>query len=109
MGTIAHTRGWCSLSESSSTDSRGSTFFSPYRSFCFITRETRLKNVSPAVEGETTFMHHISIDPNDHFVSRRMSFPLHDSDKLIKQTYSVYVFLPEDEGQDITRKWHLSM
>ena len=38
-----------------------------------------------------------------------MSFPLHDSDKLIKQTYSVYVFLPEDRGQDITRKWHLSV
>lgn len=38
----------------------------------------------------------------------RMSFPLHDSDKLIKQTYSVYVFLPEDRGQDITRKWHLT-
>lgn len=38
-----------------------------------------------------------------------MSFPLHDNDKLIKQTYSVYVFLPEDRGQDITRKWHLSM
>jgi hypothetical protein len=27
---------------------------------------------------------------------------------LIKQTYSVYVFLPEDRGQDITRKWHLT-
>ncbi|KAN0136855.1 Gti1/Pac2 family domain containing protein [Lactarius tabidus] len=38
----------------------------------------------------------------------RMSFPLHDNDKLIKQTYSVYVFLPEDRGQDITRKWHLT-
>ncbi|KAI9508090.1 Gti1/Pac2 family-domain-containing protein [Russula earlei] len=38
----------------------------------------------------------------------RMSFPLHDRDKLIKQTYSVYVFLPEDRGQDITRKWHLT-
>ena len=38
-----------------------------------------------------------------------MSFPLQDNDKLIKQTYSVYVFLPEDKGQDITRKWHLSM
>ncbi|KAH9992285.1 hypothetical protein BJV77DRAFT_1067784 [Russula vinacea] len=38
----------------------------------------------------------------------KMSFPLHDSDKLIKQTYSVYVFLPEDRGQDITRKWHLT-
>ncbi|KAI0293969.1 Gti1/Pac2 family-domain-containing protein [Russula brevipes] len=38
----------------------------------------------------------------------RMSFPLHDSDKLIKQTYSVYVFLPEDRGQDVTRKWHLT-
>jgi len=37
-----------------------------------------------------------------------MSFPLHDNDKLIKQTYSVYVFLPEDRGQDITRKWHLT-
>ncbi|KAI0264665.1 Gti1/Pac2 family-domain-containing protein [Gloeopeniophorella convolvens] len=38
----------------------------------------------------------------------RLNFPLHDSDKLIKQTYSVYVFLPEDRGQDITRKWHLT-
>ena len=38
-----------------------------------------------------------------------MSFSLQDNDKLIKQTYSVYVFLPEDKGQDITRKWHLSM
>jgi len=37
-----------------------------------------------------------------------MSFPLHDGDKLIKQTYSVYVFLPEDRGQDVTRKWHLT-
>jgi len=37
-----------------------------------------------------------------------MNFPLHDSDKLIKQTYSVYVFLPEDRGQDVTRKWHLT-
>jgi hypothetical protein len=54
-------------------------------------------------------MHHIFLDLNDHFISSRMSFPLHDSDKLIKQTYSVYVFLPEDKGQDITRKWHLSM
>lgn len=81
------------------------------RSFCFITRETPLKNVSPAVEGETTLRPCITflLDPNDRFVSRRMSFPLHDSDKLIKQTYSVYVFLPEDKGQDITRKWHLSM
>lgn len=41
-------------------------------------------------------------------LSRRMSFPLNDSDKLIKQTYSVFVFLPEDRGQEITRKWHLS-
>ncbi|KAH8993618.1 Gti1/Pac2 family-domain-containing protein [Lactarius hatsudake] len=39
---------------------------------------------------------------------RRMSFPLPDSDKLIKQTYSVFVYLPEDIGQDITRKWHLT-
>jgi len=37
-----------------------------------------------------------------------MSFPLQDNDMLLKQTYSVYVFLPEDKGQDIIRKWHLS-
>ncbi|KAI0317953.1 Gti1/Pac2 family-domain-containing protein, partial [Amylostereum chailletii] len=34
--------------------------------------------------------------------------PIPESDKLIKQTYSVYVTLPEDQPQDITRKWHLT-
>jgi Gti1/Pac2 family transcription factor len=36
--------------------------------------------------------------------SRSMS----DSERLIKQTYSVHVSLPEDRAQCITRKWHIS-
>ncbi|TFY75674.1 hypothetical protein EWM64_g8340, partial [Hericium alpestre] len=36
------------------------------------------------------------------------SAPLHDADRLIKQTFSVFVSLPEDRAQDITRKWHLT-
>jgi len=31
-----------------------------------------------------------------------------DSERLIKQTYSVHVSLPEDRAQGITRKWHIS-
>jgi hypothetical protein len=31
-----------------------------------------------------------------------------DSERLIKQTYSVHVSLPEDRTQGITRKWHIS-
>ncbi|KAI0065243.1 hypothetical protein BV25DRAFT_1799341, partial [Artomyces pyxidatus] len=38
----------------------------------------------------------------------RPSAPLHESEKLIKQTYSVYVSLPEDQAQEVTRKWHLT-
>ncbi|KAH9171069.1 Gti1/Pac2 family-domain-containing protein [Lactarius sanguifluus] len=69
--------------------------------------QTRPRNASPAAEGEyftPTPLTKLSVLP----FLRRMSFPLPDSDKLIKQTYSVYVFLPEDRGQDITRKWHLT-
>ncbi|KAI0305327.1 Gti1/Pac2 family-domain-containing protein [Multifurca ochricompacta] len=57
------------------------------------------------------FLFYYQRDPAQERLSSgggRMSFPLQDSDKLIKQTYSVYVFLPEDRGQDITRKWHLT-
>ena len=83
-----------------------------HRSSYSITKETRPRNASPPAEGRL-----LTVPPsspplftklNALFFLRRMSFPLHDSDKLIKQTYSVYVFLPEDRGQDITRKWHLS-
>lgn len=31
-----------------------------------------------------------------------------DSERLIKQTYSVHVSLPPDRAQGITRKWHIS-
>jgi hypothetical protein len=31
-----------------------------------------------------------------------------DSERLIKQTYSVRVSLPDDRTRGITRKWHLS-
>ena len=87
-----------------------SSLCSKRRSFCIITRETRLKNVSRAVEGAITLPPYITLpDTRPSSTPRRMSFPLQDTDKLIKQTYSVYVFLPEDKGQDITRKWHLSM
>lgn len=37
--------------------------------------------------------------------SRNMS----DSERLIKQTYSVHVSLPADRPQGVTRKWHISM
>ncbi|KAI0030358.1 Gti1/Pac2 family-domain-containing protein [Vararia minispora EC-137] len=39
---------------------------------------------------------------------KKTNRPIHESDKLIKQTFSVYVSLPEDHPQDITRKWHLT-
>lgn len=31
-----------------------------------------------------------------------------DTDRLIKQTYSVIVTLPEDRSRGLLRKWHLS-
>ncbi|KAA1476580.1 hypothetical protein DENSPDRAFT_747214, partial [Dentipellis sp. KUC8613] len=34
--------------------------------------------------------------------------PLQESERLIKQTYSVFVSLPEDRPHDIVRKWHLT-
>lgn len=41
-----------------------------------------------------------------------MSRQIHDSERLVKQTYSVFVSLPEDRVHDqdtlATRKWHLS-
>ena len=77
------------------------------RSFYSIIKETQLKSVSPVAEGKITMPPHYYFSYS--YIPRKMSFPLHDSDKLIKQTYSVYVFLPEDRGQDITRKWHLSV
>ena len=40
---------------------------------------------------------------------KKTTRPIHESDKLIKQTFSVYVSLPEDHPHEITRKWHLSM
>ena len=110
MGAIAHTRGWFPLSPA--LNPFGSLkSLSKRRSFCIITREIRPKNVSLAVEGEVTLPPYIPLADTRRppLISRRMSFPLQDNDKLIKQTYSVYVFLPEDKGQDITRKWHLSM
>jgi hypothetical protein len=82
------------------------TFITLHRNSCSIIRETQLKSVSLVAEGTVTLPLYIL---NINSFLRRMSFPLHDSDKLIKQTYSVYVFLPEDRGQDITRKWHLSV
>ncbi|KAH9983145.1 Gti1/Pac2 family-domain-containing protein, partial [Russula compacta] len=54
------------------------------------------------------FLFYYQRDPAQERLPSGGGFPLHDSDKLIKQTYSVYVFLPEDRGQDITRKWHLT-
>ncbi|KAH9019424.1 Gti1/Pac2 family-domain-containing protein [Lactarius hengduanensis] len=53
------------------------------------------------------FLFYYQRDPAQERLPSGGGFPLPDSDKLIKQTYSVYVFLPEDRGQDITRKWHL--
>ena len=34
--------------------------------------------------------------------------PSHDPQRLIKQTYSVIVTLPQDRERKVTRKWHLS-
>ncbi|VDC07490.1 unnamed protein product [Peniophora sp. CBMAI 1063] len=39
---------------------------------------------------------------------KKTTRPMHESDKLIKQTFSVYVSLPEDHPHEITRKWHLT-
>jgi hypothetical protein len=33
---------------------------------------------------------------------------LSESERLVKQTYSVHVFLPVDRPRSIVRKWHLS-
>ena len=37
-----------------------------------------------------------------------LPFSRSDAERLIKQTYSVHVSLPEDRPRGITRKWHLS-
>ncbi|KAH9849608.1 Gti1/Pac2 family-domain-containing protein [Lenzites betulinus] len=37
-----------------------------------------------------------------------MPFSRSDAERLIKQTYSVHVSLPEDRPRGLTRKWHLS-
>ncbi|KAI0634858.1 Gti1/Pac2 family-domain-containing protein [Trametes polyzona] len=37
-----------------------------------------------------------------------MPFSRSDAERLIKQTYSVHVSLPEDRPRGITRKWHLT-
>ena len=37
-----------------------------------------------------------------------MPFSRSEAERLIKQTYSVHVSLPEDRPRGITRKWHLS-
>lgn len=37
------------------------------------------------------------------------SYSRAEAERLIKQTYSVHVSLPEDRPHNVTRKWHLSM
>ncbi|KAI0938580.1 hypothetical protein AcW1_001721 [Taiwanofungus camphoratus] len=37
-----------------------------------------------------------------------LPFSRSDSERLIKQTYSVHVSLPEDRPRNVTRKWHLT-
>ncbi|KZT70462.1 hypothetical protein DAEQUDRAFT_207308 [Daedalea quercina L-15889] len=40
--------------------------------------------------------------------SGKSSFARSDAERLIKQTYSVHVSLPEDVPRGVTRKWHLT-
>ena len=40
--------------------------------------------------------------------SGKSTFARSDVERLIKQTYSVHVSLPEDRSRGVTRKWHLS-
>lgn len=75
--------------------------------FVFIITDILPRIFRPRPNGDVSDGDDVDTSPTDPPVPTHTR-PSHDPQRLIKQTYSVIVTLPQDKERKITRKWHIS-